>query len=237
MLALRSWGKHLLIECAQFSVRIHFLLFGSYRINEDKPNAVPRLRLEFSKGETLNFYACSVQFIERPLDEVYDWSADVMNPLWDAAQARLKLRAAPQLLAADALLDQSIFSGVGNIIKNEVLHRIRVHPESQVGALPARKLGELVTQARDYSFDFYTWKKAFVLKKRYQVHTKTICPRDGARCNTASIWARPAGGRSSARCANAATGWRKRDRCRNVNGGWPDADRQRIPNAPVRVAR
>lgn len=57
-------------------------------------NAVPRLRLEFSKGETLNFYACSVQFIERPLDEVYGWSADVMNPLWDAAQARLKLRAA-----------------------------------------------------------------------------------------------------------------------------------------------
>ncbi|EGD09218.1 formamidopyrimidine-DNA glycosylase [Xanthomonas vesicatoria ATCC 35937] len=179
VLALRSWGKHFLIECAQFSVRIHFLLFGSYRINEDKPNAVPRLSLEFSKGERLNFYACSVQFIERPLDEVYDWTADVMNPLWDAAQARRKLRAAPGMLAADALLDQTIFAGVGNIIKNEVLHRIRVHPESEVGALPARKLGELVTQAREYSFDFYTWKKAFVLKKHYQVHTKTSCPRDG----------------------------------------------------------
>ncbi|MFB9037582.1 endonuclease, partial [Xanthomonas arboricola pv. corylina] len=25
VLALRSWGKHFLIECAQFSVRIHFL--------------------------------------------------------------------------------------------------------------------------------------------------------------------------------------------------------------------
>ncbi|KER79717.1 DNA-formamidopyrimidine glycosylase family protein [Xanthomonas arboricola] len=180
VLALRSWGKHFLIECAQFSVRIHFLLFGSYRIDEDKPNAVPRLRLEFSKGQRLNFYACSVQFIERPLDEVYDWTADVMNPLWDGAQARRKLRAAPGMLAADALLDQTIFAGVGNIIKNEVLHRIRVHPESTVGALPARKLGELVAQARDYSFDFYTWKKAFVLKKHYQVHTKTSCPRDGA---------------------------------------------------------
>lgn len=131
VLALRSWGKHFLIECAQFSVRIHFLLFGSYRIDEDKPNAVPRLRLEFSKGQRLNFYACSVQFIERPLDEVYDWTADVMHPLWDGAQARRKLRAAPSMLAADALLDQSIFAGVGNIIKNEVLHRIRVHPEAQ----------------------------------------------------------------------------------------------------------
>lgn len=173
-------GQALLIEFAHFSVRIHFLLFGSYRINEDKPNAVPRLCLEFSKGQRLNFYACSVQFIERPLDEIYDWTADVMNPLWDAAQAGRKLRAAPAMLAADALLDQTIFAGVGNIIKNEVLHRIRVHPESTVGALPARKLVELVTQARDYSFDLYIWKKAFVLKKHYQVHTKTSCPRDGA---------------------------------------------------------
>ncbi|MEA5126303.1 DNA-formamidopyrimidine glycosylase family protein [Xanthomonas floridensis] len=180
VLAVRSWGKHLLIECAHVSVRIHFLLFGSYRINEDKPDAVPRLRLEFSRGERLSFYACSVQFIEPPLDTVYDWSADVMNPHWDAAQARRKLRAAPAMLAADALLNQDIFAGVGNIIKNEVLHRIRVHPESRVGALPARKLGELVTQAREYSFDFYTWKKAAVLKKHFQVHTRTSCPRDGA---------------------------------------------------------
>ncbi|KQQ84687.1 endonuclease [Xanthomonas sp. Leaf131] len=180
VLALRSWGKHFLIECAQVSVRIHFLLFGSYRIDEDKPNAVPRLCLEFSKGQRLSFYACSVQLIDRSLDEVYDWTADVMNPLWDGAQARRKLRAAPSMLAADALLDQAIFAGVGNIIKNEVLHRIRVHPESQVAALPARKLGELVTQARMYSFDFYTWKKAFVLKQHYQVHTKAHCPRDGA---------------------------------------------------------
>ncbi|KAB7767286.1 DNA-formamidopyrimidine glycosylase family protein [Xanthomonas maliensis] len=180
VVALRSWGKHFLIECAQFSVRIHFLLFGSYRINADKPNALPRLRLEFSKGECLNFYACSLQFIEQPLDTLYDWSADVMHPDWDAAQARRKLRALPTVLAADALLDQSIFAGVGNIIKNEVLHRIRLHPESQVGALPARTLGELVAQARDYSFDFYTWKKAEVLKRHWQVHTRTQCPRDGA---------------------------------------------------------
>ncbi|UXA51853.1 endonuclease [Xanthomonas prunicola] len=181
VLALRSWGKRFfLIERAHFSARIHFLLFGSYRINEDKPNAVPRLCLEFSKGQRLHFYACSVQFMERPLDEVYDWTADVMNPLWDAAQARRKLRAAPCLLAADALLDQTIFAGVGNIIKNEVLHSIHVHPESTVGALPARKLGQLVPQARDYSFDFSTWKKACVLKTHYQMHTKTSCPRDRA---------------------------------------------------------
>ena len=178
--ALRSWGKHFLLEFEGFSVRIHFMLFGSYRIDERK-EAAPRLALDFDGGGELNFYACSVKFIEQPLDEVYDWSADVMNDAWDPARARRKLRAWPQALAADALLDQQVFSGVGNIIKNEVLHRIRVHPESRIGALSARKLGELVAQAREYSFDFLRWKKAHVLRKHYQVHTRTVCPRDGQR--------------------------------------------------------
>jgi len=178
LLALRSWGKHLLLEFDDFSVRIHFLLFGSYRINERKATPA-RLGLEFSRGGELNFYACSVRFIEQPLDEVYDWSGDVMSDAWDPAAARRKLRATPQVLAADALLDQDVFAGVGNIIKNEVLHRIRVHPESRVGALPPRKLGQLVEQARQYSFDFLEWKKAYVLRKHWQVHAKRICPRDG----------------------------------------------------------
>ncbi|MDB5941014.1 MAG: endonuclease, partial [Ramlibacter sp.] len=52
--ALRSWGKHFLIELPDFSVRVHFLLFGSYRINERK-EAPPRLSLGFDTGE-LNFY-------------------------------------------------------------------------------------------------------------------------------------------------------------------------------------
>jgi endonuclease-8 len=178
--ALRSWGKHFLVEFDDFSLRIHFMLYGSYRINEERP-APPRLSLRFDGGDALNFYACSVKFIEEPLDEVYDWSGDVMNPGWEPKAARAKLRASPAQLVADALLDQNVFAGVGNIIKNEVLHRIRVHPESTLGALSSRKLSEMVGQAREYSFDFYRWKKAFELKKHYQVHTKMYCPRDGER--------------------------------------------------------
>lgn len=178
LVALHSWGKHFLIEFDGFAVRIHFMLFGSYRIDERKATPA-RLGLEFTGGRELNFYACSVRFIEQPLDEVYDWSADVMNDAWDPAAARRKLRARPDALAADALLDQDVFAGVGNIIKNEVLHRIRVHPESRIGALPPRKLGQLVAEARQYSFDFLEWKKAFVLRKHWQVHAKKTCPRDG----------------------------------------------------------
>ena len=177
--AVCSWGKHFLLAFPGFALRVHFMLFGSYRIDEDKPNATPRLSLGFAKGRVLNFYACSLKYIEGPLDDTYDWSADVMADAWNPRAARKKLLAHPGALVADALLDQHVFSGVGNIIKNEVLHRIRVHPESTVGALPSRKLGEMVKQARDYSFDFLEWKKAYVLRKHWQVHAKKTCPRDG----------------------------------------------------------
>jgi endonuclease VIII len=175
--SFRSWGKHFLVELPDFALRVHFMLFGSYRINESKSWAVPRLSLGFDGGEEINFYACSVRFIEEPLDLAYDWWADVMSAHWDPKLALARLRAQPGTLVCDALLDQDIFAGVGNIIKNEVLFRIRVHPLSTLGALPAKKLRELVTEARHYSFEFYEWKKQFVLKKHWLVHTKRTCPR------------------------------------------------------------
>lgn len=120
----KSWGKHFLICFSDFSVRIHFMLFGSYRINERKETPA-RLSLQFEDGE-INFYACSVQFIEGNLNEIYDWSGDVMSETWNAEKAKFKLQKQPSTLVCDALLDQHVFAGVGNIIKNEVLFRIRV---------------------------------------------------------------------------------------------------------------
>lgn len=171
----KSWGKHFLICFEGFTVRIHFLLFGTYRINERKA-MTPRLQLQFKNGE-VNFYTSSIRFIETPLDEVYDWSADVMSPDYDPRKALAKLRHKPDTLVCDTLLDQDIFAGVGNIIKNEVLFRIRVHPRSLVGKLPLKQRKLLVQEAVRYSFDFLEWKKAFVLKKHWLIHTKKTCPR------------------------------------------------------------
>lgn len=94
---IRSWGKHFLICFPKFTIRIHLLMFGSYRINEQK-EAKPRLRLCFSDNDELNFYACAIERIDRPLDEVYDWSADVMNRKFDTRKANSKLKEQPSSL-------------------------------------------------------------------------------------------------------------------------------------------
>jgi len=149
------------------------MLFGSYRINERKDTA-PALSLQIGKAE-LNFYSCSLRYIEGDL--AYDWAADVLSDAWDPRAAKEKLKQQTGTLVCDALLDQQIFSGVGNIIKNEVLYRIRVHPLSQVGALPPALLNAMVREAREYSFDFLQWKKEYTLKAHWLAHTKTICER------------------------------------------------------------
>lgn len=173
VIAFRSWGKHFLICFKGFALRVHFLLFGSYRVNEGK-DAPVRLNLTFANGE-LNLYSCSLKFVEGDIDDHYDWTADVMNDEWDPKQARRKLEAAPDKLICDTLLVQDIFAGVGNIIKNEVLYRVFVHPESRTGKIPKRKLGEIIREARTYSFEFLDWKKKYELKKHWLAHTKTLC--------------------------------------------------------------
>lgn len=189
VVTVRSWGKHFLLEFTDFSLRVHMLMFGSYRIDDPKPDKPPRLALHFDNG-TLYFYSSSVKYVEGPLADTYDWHGDVMSPDWDPALARRKLKSQPDTLVCDALLDQDVFAGVGNIIKNEVLFRIRVHPETRIGDLPPRKLGQLIAQARDYSFDFLEWKKQYVLRQHWLVHRKRDCAECGARLNLAHLGTR-----------------------------------------------
>jgi endonuclease-8 len=100
-----------------------------------------------------------------------------MADVWNPAAALEKLNQLPHALACDVLLDQNIFAGVGNIIKNEVLFRLMVHPLSTVSSLPSAKRESLVNEARKYSFDFLRWKKEFTLKAHWLAHAKRICPR------------------------------------------------------------
>ncbi len=172
---LKTWGKHFLICFDGFYFRIHLLMFGSYRIDEKK-DVAPRLSLQFATGE-LNFYNCSVKLENGNANEHYDWQADVMNENWNPKKAESKLKELKKVKVCDALLDQDIFSGVGNIIKNEVLFRLKVHPDSYINALPLKKLKELIKEARDYSFDFYVWKKKFELRKHWQIYRQKNCPR------------------------------------------------------------
>ncbi|QKJ32197.1 endonuclease [Mucilaginibacter mali] len=182
---IKGWGKHLLICFHDFAVRIHMGLFGSYKINDHgKRNA--SLQMQFG-DEEVNFSISNVKLIEEPLDEVYDWSADLMNPKFNAKKAKEKLLKKPKTLICDQLLNQDIFAGSGNIVKNEVLFRSRVHPESVVGHIPTRKMNQLIKEAVNFCHDFYTWRKAGELSKHLEAYEQEMCPRNHIPLNKADL--------------------------------------------------
>jgi endonuclease-8 len=62
--------------------------------------------------------------------------------------ALARLRAAGDAEIADALLDQSIVAGIGNVYKSEVLFMERVSPFARVSALDDETLRRLLQTAR-----------------------------------------------------------------------------------------
>ncbi len=170
----KSWGKHALLFFDKGTLRIHFLLFGSYLINKEKEGRVPKLQLQFEEG-TVNFHACAIRAVSDQEIEAYDWSVDLMSAAWDAKHVEVKIMAQGNRPICDVLMDQDIFAGLGNIIKNEVLFLLKLHPDTPASALGSGMRRRLVQEARDYSLRFYRWKKAGELKKHWKIFRKQKC--------------------------------------------------------------
>lgn len=182
------YGKYLFFQFETFALRVHFLLYGSFeaiikkiKVSGDYPkkNRVPRLALKFSNGE-LNMYSCSVHFLEEAdAKSLCDMSSDTMSPNWDKKKAYSKAKKHSNDEIADVLLDQQIFMGVGNIIKNEVLLRAKILPTTPVKKISSANLKNIINIIREYVFQFYEWRKNFELKAHYQVYRQSICKQCG----------------------------------------------------------
>jgi endonuclease VIII len=72
---------------------------------------------------------------------------DLLAPDLDADAAASRLAAAPKLAIGEALLDQRLVAGIGNVVRNEVLFMERVNPWTAIGALNDPMLRQLVEAA------------------------------------------------------------------------------------------
>jgi len=184
-----AWGKHLVFQFDTFALRIHFMLWGTFAATVRKKSVTgdyrrtgpPRLVLNFPNGE-ITVWAASVKFVEDPhAKAAYDFAADVMADEWDGRAALAKVKTFPRAEIADVLLDQAIFAGVGNIIKNEVLFRTRVSPFAKVRDISDRKLRAIVADARTFSFRFLELRRIFSLRKNLEIYRRSVCPRCGGK--------------------------------------------------------
>ena len=186
-----AWGKQLILQFDRFALRVHFLLWGTFAATVDgrsvtgdyRRTGAPRLVLDFTNGE-ITMWSASLRFLETPCArDLYDFSGDVLSHAWDPRVAARKTRRHPDAQIADVLLDQNIFAGVGNIIKNEVLYRTRTSPFTRVRALSPQRLRAIVDDARVFSFRFLELRRQFALKRNLEIYGRSACPTCGGKIN------------------------------------------------------
>jgi endonuclease-8 len=213
-----GWGKQLVFQFDTFALRVHFLLWGTFAATVNgrsvtgdyRRTSAPRLVLTFPNG-AITIWSGSLRYIESAsARDGYDFSADVMSDAWDARAAMRKVRRQPDAEIADVLLDQSIFAGVGNIIKNEVLFRTRTSPFTKVRDLSSRRLRAITDDARAFSFRFLALRREFALRKNLDAYGRSACPRCGGRITRRVHGTRRRRSFVCATCQPAATAPRRR---------------------------
>ena len=184
-----AWGKHLVVQFDTFALRVHFMLWGTFAATvkgtsvtgDYRRSGPPRLILRFTSGE-ITIWSASLKFIDLPRARgAYDFTVDTLSPVWDAARAVRQVRTHPDAEIADVLLDQTIFAGVGNIIKNEVLYRTRTNPRATVRTIPVRQLRAIVADVRVFSKRFLELRRQFALRKNLEIYGRSTCPSCGGR--------------------------------------------------------
>ena len=146
-------GKHMLTRLdGGWTVHTHFGMDGAWRIYRGARTSRARsVRLVLANDEwtALGTSLAAIDVV-RTRDEralVGHLGPDVLADDFDAAEAVRRLAAHPERAIGDALLDQRLLAGVGNLYRAEVLFLAAVSPWRAIAETP--DLDALVQIARD----------------------------------------------------------------------------------------
>lgn len=170
LLNIETWGKHLLFIFPGGIVKVHLGLFGDLYINERK-KVNRSFYLEFDKGE-INGYVVTATRLDAPLKDRYDWRTDILSPQFDKAYIKSLLKKKAGKTIGDILMDQEIFSGAGNKIRNEALYRARIHPLSVIEKIPAAAISKLINEVVSYATIFYRQLRKKGINDKFQVYQR-----------------------------------------------------------------
>lgn len=160
-LGARSRGKNLFISFENgLALRGHLRMYGTWHVYAPGeawrfPEREARLVLEVADAVVVNFSAPVIELVdERALPYYKPVAAlgpDLLGETFDAPEAlrRFRLPHNADRTLGDAIMDQRIMAGVGNIWKHETLFRCRLNPWLTVGELEDAALMRIVDMARN----------------------------------------------------------------------------------------
>jgi endonuclease-8 len=203
--AVDSAGKNLLIRFEDgLALRTHLGLHGSwhrYRPGEPwrRPASRAALVLEVPGAVAVCFDAPVVELFEQRTEPLHPslgrLGPDLLAEDVDIAAAvrRLGDQANADREIGEALLDQRLVAGLGNVYKSEVLFLERIDPFMPIGRLTADQLRSIVERGREL----------LVFNARAGApagRATTIDPRSGARLAPTLLWVYRRAGRPCHRC-------------------------------------
>lgn len=146
-----SRGKHLFIRVGQASIHSHLKMEGSWRVGNRAVRIDHRARIVLETG-TVRAVGVDLGVLEI-LDRDHDGDAvahlgpDLLGEDWDPARAAANLAARPDRPIAEALLDQRVLAGIGNVYCNELCFVSGHLPTAPVSAVADPR--RLVSRARE----------------------------------------------------------------------------------------
>jgi endonuclease VIII len=133
-------GKHLFIRVAgDLVVHTHLRMDGSWRIRPAAQRVPRDHRIRLVLGNdiwtAIGYQLGIVELLSAAEAEraTAHLGPDLLGTDWNPAEAVRRLSAAPDRAIGEALLDQAIIAGIGNLYKSEVLFLRGVDPWRQIG--------------------------------------------------------------------------------------------------------
>ena len=158
--SVKSSGKHLLMAFSGGLVlRTHMRMNGSwhiYRPGEGWQRSRRDMRVIVSTADfvAVGFSIPVAEWLKAGAisrhEELRKLGPDLLADEFDAAEASRRLRERPDMAIADALLNQRVMAGIGNVYKCEVLFACRVDPFAPVCGLNDEQVSCLITTARKF---------------------------------------------------------------------------------------
>ena len=161
---VRAAGKHVLMQFAATTskggalvLRTHMRMNGSWHIYRpgepwQRPRRDMRVVVATDRFEAVGFNIPVAEFLSSRgmarQDDLRLMGPDLLGQAFDEEEAIRRLRARGRSEIADAVLNQRVVAGIGNVYKSEVLFLTGVNPFTAVAGLSDETLHAILATAR-----------------------------------------------------------------------------------------
>ena len=153
-------GKHVLMHfTGSLVLRTHMRMNGSWHIYRPgetwrRPRRDMRVVVATEAFEAVGFNVPVAEFLQGKAlarqEDLRLMGPDLLGASFDAADAVRRFRERPAMAIADALLNQRVVAGAGNVYKSEVLFLCGIDPFRRVDAVTDAQLHAILATARTH---------------------------------------------------------------------------------------